>query len=253
VKTSALGVLSSVSAIAESDVTNLTTDLAAKAPTASPTFTGTVTTPLTTAGIVKTSAGGVLSSVAAIAESDVTNLVSDLAAKAPLAAPALTASVTINGGGGTGAGLDVKSNLSGSPSIAAKLVSGQTAPFVTFINASGVQLSTIDNTGAFTGMVTGNVRSAISDKSANYTIVAADAGSTIRSTSTAITITIANVLSVGDRIDFIQYGTGQVTFAAGSGVTLNSSGSKVKTYGQYSGVTVMCVASGIYCLIGDLG
>ena len=31
--------------IAESDVTNLTTDLAAKAPTASPTFTGTVTTP----------------------------------------------------------------------------------------------------------------------------------------------------------------------------------------------------------------
>lgn len=38
------GVVSAVS-IAESDVTNLTTDLAAKAPTASPTFTGTVTVP----------------------------------------------------------------------------------------------------------------------------------------------------------------------------------------------------------------
>jgi hypothetical protein len=39
------------------------------APTASPTFTGTITTPLTTAGIVLTSAGGVLSSTATIADS----------------------------------------------------------------------------------------------------------------------------------------------------------------------------------------
>ena len=52
--------------ITQSQVTNLTTDLGAKAPSASPTFTGTVTTPLTTAGYVTTSAGGVLSSVANI-------------------------------------------------------------------------------------------------------------------------------------------------------------------------------------------
>jgi hypothetical protein len=65
-----------------SEVTGLDTALGLLAPKASPTFTGTVTTPLTTAGFVKTSAGGVLSSVAAIAESDVTNLVSDLAGKA---------------------------------------------------------------------------------------------------------------------------------------------------------------------------
>ena len=59
--------------IAESQVTGLTADLAAKAPTASPTFTGTVTTPLATAGVVKTSSGGVLSSVATLANSDLTN------------------------------------------------------------------------------------------------------------------------------------------------------------------------------------
>lgn len=80
--------------VAQSQVTNLTTDLAAKAPTASPTFTGTVTTPLTTAGIVKTSAGGVLSSVATIAESDVTNLVTDLAGKAGTASPTFTGTAT---------------------------------------------------------------------------------------------------------------------------------------------------------------
>lgn len=66
------------------------TALNLKAPLASPTFTGTVTTPLSTAGYVKTSAAGVLSSSAAIAQADVTNLTSDLALKAPLASPALT-------------------------------------------------------------------------------------------------------------------------------------------------------------------
>lgn len=44
-KSAGASALASFSAIAESDVTNLTTDLAAKAPLASPTFTGTVTLP----------------------------------------------------------------------------------------------------------------------------------------------------------------------------------------------------------------
>lgn len=91
----------------------------------------------------------------------------------------------------------------------------------------------------------------VNDKSANYTIVAADKNEVIRSTSSAITITLANVLSVGERIDFIQDGTGQITFAA-SGVTLSSYQSKLKTAGQYAGATVICVASGQYRLIGNL-
>jgi len=93
----------------------------------------------------------------------------------------------------------------------------------------------------------------ISDKTANYTIVAGDAYSLIRSTNSAITITINNVLTVGQRIDFAQFGTGQVTFAAGSGVTLNSADSLLKTAKQYAGVTVECVASGVYWLVGNLG
>jgi len=101
-------------------------------------------------------------------------------------------------------------------------------------------------------VATSVITQVVSDKSANYTILATDKGSLIRSTSTAITITIANVLAVGETIQFVQYGTGQVTFAAGSGVTLNSKGSLVKTTGQYSGVAVQCVASGVYWLVGDL-
>lgn len=91
----------------------------------------------------------------------------------------------------------------------------------------------------------------VNDKSANYTIVAGDKNEVIRSTGSAITITLANVLAVGERIDFIQDGTGQITFAA-SGVTLSSYQSKLKTAGQYAGATVICVASGQYRLIGNL-
>jgi hypothetical protein len=93
----------------------------------------------------------------------------------------------------------------------------------------------------------------ISDKSANYAILAADAYKLIRSTGSAITITLDNVLTAGQRIDFYQAGSGQITFAAGSGVTLQSKNSNVKTAAQYSAATVICVASGVYALIGDLG
>ena len=93
-----------------------------------------------------------------------------------------------------------------------------------------------------------------SDKSANYSIVAADLGTTIRSTGTAITITIDNVLTQqGDRIDFIQAGAGQITFAAGSGVTLSSADAKLKTAKQFAGASVVFGGSGVYYLIGNLG
>jgi hypothetical protein len=92
----------------------------------------------------------------------------------------------------------------------------------------------------------------IVDKSANYTIVSSDKFKMIRSTGLAITITIANVLAVGEGIDFLQDGTGQITFAA-SGVTLSSADSLLKTAKQFAGATVRCVAAGQYRLIGNLG
>ncbi len=93
----------------------------------------------------------------------------------------------------------------------------------------------------------------VSNKTANYAIVADDAGKTINSTSSAITITVDNVLSVAQRVDFVQTGSGQITFAAGTGVTLNSKNGKLKTAGQYSAATVLCIAAGSYLIVGDLG
>jgi hypothetical protein len=93
----------------------------------------------------------------------------------------------------------------------------------------------------------------ISDKSANYTLLPTDAFKLIRLTgSTGRTFTIPDVLNVGERVDFIQDGTGQITFS-GLLITLQSKGGKLKTAGQYSGATLIKVAATNYRLIGDLG
>jgi hypothetical protein len=92
------------------------------------------------------------------------------------------------------------------------------------------------------------------DVSTSQAIVAGDRGSTIRSTGSAITITIDNVLSQqGDRIDFIQAGAGQITFAAGSGVTLSSANGLLKTSRQFAAASVVFAGTGVYYLIGNLG
>jgi hypothetical protein len=93
----------------------------------------------------------------------------------------------------------------------------------------------------------------VRDTTSDTAITSADNGNIVRLTgSTGRTITINNVLSVGQGVDFLQDGTGQITFAAGSGVTLRSKNSLVKTAAQYSGATVRCTASGIYHIVGDL-
>ena len=59
-----------------------------------------------------------------------------------------------------------------------------------------------------------------------------------------------DVLTVGDRVDVIQDGAGVVNFSAGSGVTLQGTGTA--TGAQYAAATIVCVASGEYRLIGNL-
>lgn len=94
---------------------------------------------------------------------------------------------------------------------------------------------------------------AITTVTTTYSTLASDANKIIYSTGgSAYTITVANVLTAGQWIDVVQYGAGQITFAAGSGVTLNSAGAKFKTTTQYSAATIICVASGLYVVVGDL-
>jgi hypothetical protein len=107
--------------------------------------------------------------------------------------------------------------------------------------------------GGVQGLAGGfNTAQTIDDKATSYSLVSGDAGKLITN-SAAITITVDNVLSVGEQVDFLQNNALQITFAAGSGVTLNSKGAKLLTSAQYSPASVKCVASGVYVLVGDLG
>jgi len=89
-----------------------------------------------------------------------------------------------------------------------------------------------------------------------YTLVLADAGKMVTLTNaSAITLTIPTNASVAfpvnTRIDLLQYGAGQVT-VGGAGVTIYSSGSKLKLTGQYSGASLWKKATDTWVLIGDI-
>jgi hypothetical protein len=89
-----------------------------------------------------------------------------------------------------------------------------------------------------------------------YTLVLTDAGKMVTLTNaSAITLTIPTNASVAfpvnTRIDLLQYGAGQVT-VGGAGVTINSSGAKLKLTGQYSGASLWKKATDTWVLIGDL-
>jgi len=74
--------------------------------------------------------------------------------------------------------------------------------------------------------------------------------------ATAITLTIPLNTSanfpIGTDISISQYGAGSVTFAAASGVTLNSSGGKKCINGQFKMVALQKVDTDEWLLVGDL-
>jgi hypothetical protein len=89
-----------------------------------------------------------------------------------------------------------------------------------------------------------------------YTLALSDAGKMVTLTNaSAITLTIPTNASVAfpvnTRIDLLQYGAGQVT-VGGAGVTIYSSGSKLKLTGQYSGASLWKKATDTWVVIGDL-
>jgi hypothetical protein len=178
-----LGLDQTAITITESQVTNLTTDLAAKAPKASPTFTGTVTTPLT-AGFVKSSAGGVLSA-STIAESDVTNLTTDLAGKASYNAWGHRVYQT-----GQSYGMPMNMAVATMPTGELRFV-----PFMMLSTMTAVSLSCYVSTlGTGSTIRLGIYASDANDKPATLVL---DAGTVSSATTGSKTITISQSLTPG--------------------------------------------------------
>lgn len=94
-------------------------------------------------------------------------------------------------------------------------------------------------------------------QSGSYTFVLADGGTVVESTdASAATFTIppnsSVAFPVGAVIEVFQDGAGQVTIAAGGGVTLRSDGGKVATAAQYATIGLRKRATDEWVLSGDL-
>jgi DNA-binding IclR family transcriptional regulator len=90
-----------------------------------------------------------------------------------------------------------------------------------------------------------------------YTLAASDSQKLVSlDNASAVTVTVPPESSVnfaiGTQILLYQKGAGQVTVAAGSGVTVNSSDVATKTRLQYSVAGLMKVGSNSWLLFGDI-
>lgn len=90
-----------------------------------------------------------------------------------------------------------------------------------------------------------------------YTLVAGDADKLVTtSNGSPITVTIPpSVFTAGQQINVQSIGVGLTTFAAGSGVTITSTGATTaapKLRARYSACTVICTASDTFTVIGDI-
>lgn len=91
-------------------------------------------------------------------------------------------------------------------------------------------------------------------QTASYTLVAGDADKLVEmNVATANNLTVpASVFSAGTQILLAQYGAGQTTIVAGSGVTIRSNGAKLKLNVQYSGATLIFLSATEAYLFGDI-
>jgi hypothetical protein len=88
-----------------------------------------------------------------------------------------------------------------------------------------------------------------------YTTVAGDSGKLVTlSNASAITCTLPpSVYSIGEQINFVQLGAGQVTFAQGSMVTIRSAGATStapKIGKQYAAATAICIGVNEFLVVG---
>ncbi len=121
---------------------------------------------------------------------------------------------------------------------------------------------TIDNIGntALTGNLTGNntatstianFSSVINEQSAGVTLSNSDNGKIIVINSSSASVISVPSLAVGFNCMIVQKGTGQVNLSA-SGVTISNRYGFTKTAGQFSIITLVCIASGVYISSGDM-
>jgi hypothetical protein len=91
-----------------------------------------------------------------------------------------------------------------------------------------------------------------------YTLVLTDSQNKLVTTSNASAITVTvppSIFSAGNTINLQSIGVGLTTLAAGAGVTITSTGASATApilRARYSACTIICTASNVFTIVGDL-
>jgi hypothetical protein len=135
------------------------------------------------------------------------------------------------------------------------------------LNKAAVGLGNVDNTSDANKPVSTATQTALDAKTnklvvanrqtASYTLVLSDADKLVEiNNASANNLTIPLNSSVafatGTQILLAQYGAGQTTIVATSGVTIRSNGAKLKLNAQYSGATLIKIDTNEWYLFGDI-
>lgn len=138
---------------------------------------------------------------------------------------------------------------------------------VSGITKSMVGLGNVDNTTDLNKPVSTATQTALDLKSdkeisintqtGSYTLVIGDSGKLIRmnvASSNNLTVPPNGSVAfpIGTQLILTQLGAGQTTVVAGSGVTINSSGGKLKLTGQYSAASLIKTGTDTWLLAGDI-
>jgi hypothetical protein len=132
------------------------------------------------------------------------------------------------------------------------------------LNKTAVGLGNCDNTSDANKPVSTAQQTALDLKTnklivanrqtASYTLVLSDADKLVEmNVGSANNLTVpASVFAAGNQILLAQYGAGQTTIVAGSGMTIRSNGAKLKLNAQYSGATLVFISASEAYLFGDI-
>lgn len=171
----------------------------------------------------------------------------------------VTASTGLTGGGTSGT---VTVSID---STVATLAGSQTLTNKTIDPASNTLTGVVTLTGTQT-LTNKTLTAPVIDLAINaqtgttYTFVLADDGKLVTASNAgAQTYTIppasSTAYNTGSQLNIVQKGAGQVTFAAGSGVTIRSTGAAPaapKLRAQYSSATAIYEGSDVWFVVGDI-
>ena len=131
---------------------------------------------------------------------------------------------------------------------------GGTLTASSFIKSGGTSSQYLMADGSVT---TGSALTITNRQTASYTLALTDADKLVEmNVATANNLTVplnsSVAFAIGTKIDIAQYGAGQTTFVATSGVTVRSAGGALKIVGQYSAATLVKIATDEWYLIGNI-